>query len=102
MTDSATEIEKHYVGNHGPLLTFVEQSATYRDYGVTDSEIIVHLQKAGRIEDKDARELALELIAKIESLNATGDELRKRFTITLSALNAINDTLNKSAEKDAL
>jgi hypothetical protein len=91
-----TLIEAHFIGGHGPLLQFIESSKTFASWGWSEREHIEKLTKAASFEDKNAREFALSLIAKIDSMQQDGDELRKRIDTIGRAIERINESI-KSA-----
>lgn len=92
-TEIETEIDRHIIGGHGPLLSFVAASSKYGDGSFTKDDEISFLKRALEIEDPKARGFASQLIRKISSLQEQSDELRKRFDTTFKSLRRINDTL---------
>lgn len=91
-----TLIESHFIGGHGPLLQIIDDSKELARWAWSEREHIEKLTKAAALEDKDAREFALSLIAKIDSMQHISDELRKRIGTIGRAIGQINESM-KSA-----
>ncbi|WP_415912297.1 hypothetical protein [Neptuniibacter sp. QD37_11] len=94
MTNKAnsTPIDQHRIQGHGFLIDFVRASADIGAHsGVSPEDLISLLKKVAKTEDKDSRELMLNIIHKLESQQQNNLELRDRFKTVEEALHKINN-----------